>query len=230
MKFKTIIADVPAPFRVWSKETGMGRSAESHYRTMTWQALNELGPLVRAVADNDCALFLWVCPPLLEEMRALREAWGFFYKTKAFNWIKLNRKSMSFFFGMGYWTRANSEDVWLCVRGCPGRIARNVRQIVADDPVEWSELPTTDVMARIGRHSAKPEAIQDAIERLVPGPYLEMFARRARPGWTCIGGDVTGRDIREDLALLRDAPSLPADSLMPARSTASATAQQSLWG
>ncbi len=62
MKFKTIIADVPAPFRVWSKETGMGRSAESHYRTMSWDALNELGPLVREVADDDCALFLWaVC-------------------------------------------------------------------------------------------------------------------------------------------------------------------------
>ena len=56
MKFKTIIADVPAPFRVWSKETGMGRSAECHYRTMTWQSLNELGPLVRAVAAGGLSL------------------------------------------------------------------------------------------------------------------------------------------------------------------------------
>ena len=74
MKFKTIIADVPAPFRVWSKETGMGRSAESHYRTMSWDALNELGPLVRAVADDDCALFLWVCAPLLEEIQRSMES------------------------------------------------------------------------------------------------------------------------------------------------------------
>ena len=104
--------------------------------------------------------------------------------------------------------------------------------------MEWSELPTTDVIARIGRHSEKPEAIQSEIERLVHGPYLEMFARRARPGWTlrqaqgrlCIGGDVTGRDIREDLALLRDALALPVESVLPARPLASATAQQSLWG
>ena len=117
--------------------------------------------------------------------------------------------------------------VWLCVRGHPGRIARDVRQIVAADPAEWSELATTDVVARIRRHCAKPEAIQDEIKRLVPGPYLEMFARRPRPGWTCIGGEVTGRDIREDLALLRDAQALPSESGLPVR--ALAQQQQLLW-
>ncbi len=66
---------------------------------------------MRGVADDDYALFLRVCPPLVEEMRALRETWGFVDKTKAFNWIKLNRQSLSLFVGMGYWRRANSEDM-----------------------------------------------------------------------------------------------------------------------
>ena len=51
------------------------------------------------------------------------------------------------------------------------------------------------------KHSAKPDIVQDAFETMFPGgPYLEVFARRARPGWTCVGNqapETIGRDVRD---------------------------------
>ena len=59
-------------------------------------------------------------------------------------------------------------------------------------------------------HSQKPEAFQDHVEKCFPGPYLELFARRVRPGWTCLGDECPGdeRDIRDSLPNLHEVNTL----------------------
>ena len=129
-------------------------------------------------AAQDCALFLWVTDPLLPRAIELIQAWRFEYKTVGFYWVKLNAKvkhSADYFTGLGYWTRANPEQCLLATRGKPMRRAKDVRRLVVESRRE---------------HSRKPECVRDHIERLVDGPYLELFARETKPGWDCLGNQV----------------------------------------
>jgi N6-adenosine-specific RNA methylase IME4 len=75
----------------------------------------------------------------------------------------------------GFTTRAGSEFTILARRGSPCRLDKKVKQVV---------------IAPHGGHSEKPEEIARRIERLYPGPYLELFARRQRPNWTVWGNEV----------------------------------------
>ena len=200
MKYPVILADPPVPFQTWGKRPGGtdSRTAASKYSVMSWDDLAALGPHIQAVAAPDAALFLWICQPLLMETLRMAEAWGFTYKTKAFSWVKL-RPGMgaTFHVGMGYWTRANTEDVLLFTRGSPRRVRKDVSQMIAT--LEAAPAETPAILAPLGRHSAKPEGVQDAIERLVAGPYIELFARRQRRDWTCLGNEIDGLDIRDAL-------------------------------
>lgn len=198
MQYRTIILDPPWPY---DRTAGQG-VANKQYSLMTWRDLHALRPLLHAVAAPDCAIFLWTTAPLLMEIGDAVRMWGFRYITKSFCWVKTTRDG-AIFFGIGSYTASNTEDVWLLSNGTPKRRAADVSQVV----------PTYDteaVIAPMGRHSRKPEDVQDRIERLFDGPYLEIFARRRRPGWTCIGNELDGLDVRESLACLAaDAP-LPA--------------------
>ena len=117
-KYTVILADPPWKYHVYSKK-GKGRSAESHYPTMQLADIKALP--VADIADKDCALFLWVTFPQLEEALSVIKAWGFTYKTIAFVWVKQNKKSDSLFWGMGYWTRCNAELCLLATKGSPKR-------------------------------------------------------------------------------------------------------------
>ncbi len=95
--YHVIYADPPWRYKAYS---GRARgSAESHYPTMDSEALRALP--VGALAHEDCALFLWVTMPCLQEGLLLLEAWGFSYKTVAFVWVKQNRRADSLFMGLG---------------------------------------------------------------------------------------------------------------------------------
>jgi len=187
--FGAILADPPWHYRVWSA-AGTGRSAERHYRVMSTEAICAL-PVAR-VAAADSVLFLWATWPLLPDALRVIDAWGFAYRTCSFAWVKLGRAQGNSFaprlhIGMGHWTRANTEPCLLATRGRPRRLARDVRQVI---------------LSPVGRHSCKPDDQYERIERLVAGPYLELFARRQRPGWTALGDAISGRDIAIDLAAL----------------------------
>lgn len=216
MQYKAIIADPPVPFEVWGKRPGGidTRSADAHYSTMTWDELNALGPYVNAVAAEDACLFMWLCQPLLLETLRMVEAWGWAYRTKAFSWCKTYNSGASFFVGMGYWTRANTEDVLLFTRGNPRRTDKGVYQLLATLESDPYSVPA--VIAPMTRHSEKPEEVQSRIERLVDGPYLELFARRQRPGWTCVGNEIDGLDIRDALTRLANDAPLPVVSKVEA--------------
>lgn len=210
MKYPVILMDPPVPFEVWGKRPGGidSRAAEAHYSTMTWEELKSLKPYIESVSTEDCVLFCWLCQPLLIETLDMIQYYGFKYKTKAFSWVKTYVSSPStFFVGMGYWTRANTEDVLLFTRGNPHRTSKRVYQVLAT-------LETDAVVAPMTGHSEKPDEVQDRIERLVDGPYLELFARRRRPGWTTIGNEIDGLDIHESLTRIAADEALPS----PARS------------
>ena len=170
-----IYADPPWSFAVYG-ERGTGRSADRHYDTMSLGDIVAMGAVVRSLAADNCALVLWVYGPLLFEAKSVIEAWGFTYKAHLFTWEKTvldddDRLVM----GLGYWTRADSEICLLATRGSPKRLAKDVHQ---------------GLRAPRGAHSAKPEEFRCRIERLLPGPYLELFAREQAPGWMVWGSQV----------------------------------------
>lgn len=175
-KYGVIYADPPWSFRNWSAK-GTGRNAVSHYDCLDFNALASL-PVAKLAAD-DCALFLWATDPLLLRAFELIERWGFEYKTVAFYWVKLNsaaRHDADYFTGLGYWTRANPEQCLLATRGKPPRRARDVKRLVVEKRRE---------------HSRKPDCVRERIERLVGGPYLELFARETKEGWDCWGNQAS---------------------------------------
>lgn len=122
----------------------MQGAAEKHYPTM---GIDELCALpVPELAAKDCALFLWATFPQLPEALRLIHAWGFRYRTVAFVWLKRNRKSPSWFYGMGYWTRSNAEICLLATKGKPKRQSAGVHQFLIS-PIE--------------QHSKKPDAARE---------------------------------------------------------------------
>lgn len=168
MRYGAILADPAWSFKTYSQK-GEGRSAQRHYDCMSLADMKQL----EIPAAEDSVLFMWVTDPMLERGFELMRAWGFEYKTVAFTWTKRNRDG-SPFVGMGYYTRSNPEMCLLGTRGRPKRKDMGVRQWI-------------DAMRR--EHSRKPDEIYERIERLVDGPYLEMFARQRRPGWSQWGNE-----------------------------------------
>jgi N6-adenosine-specific RNA methylase IME4 len=163
-KYQVIVADPPWSFKTWSDK---GRGRAPSYKLMGLTQIMQL-PVHELAADH-CALFLWCSNPLLPDALRVISAWGFDYRTVAFNWAKTTRRSKpwspKWHMGLGYYTRSNSEQCLLGVRGAPKRLDRGVRQLI------------------ISEHSRKPDEFFRAVERLVPGPYCELFARQMREGW-----------------------------------------------
>lgn len=196
--FGCILADPPWRVKMWS-EKGMGRSPdgklprhlqrqnnpERHYRTMSVEEIKEM-PVQDIAADN-CVLFLWTVDPLLPAALEVGEAWGFLYKTVGFYWAKTRREGSArhllhdepahklFPMGTGYWTRANPEMCLLFTRGAPKRLSTAVRKLL---------------IAPRREHSRKPDEHYERIAQLVGGPYVELFARQARAGWTAWGAEM----------------------------------------
>lgn len=169
-----IVADPP-----WSyedklramKAKGTRRSADSHYGTMPLEEIMAL-PVQRLAAET-CVLALW-CPNSLLFSHGIKtlEAWGFEYKQK-FEWVKTTNDGSRPRPGMGRMFRNATEPALIGVRGKP-RCLDKAQLGVALDP--W-----------LG-HSRKPETLQDRLEKMfVMGQYVELFARRDRPNWTCTG-------------------------------------------
>lgn len=186
--YGAILADPPWRFATWNKATAVQKrgskttyfASVAHYPTMTTEEISALP--VSALAGADSVLFMWIVWPMLKDALSLIEAWGFEYKTCAFCWMKANASQVDLFADaiiprmlMGYWTRANSEVCLLATRGKPKRLNADVRQGIVEP---------------IREHSRKPGGIHERIERLVAGPYVELFARQTRPGWASWGNEV----------------------------------------
>lgn len=175
-RYKIIYADPP-----WSyDDQGCNGTMANHYQGMSMEEMKRLP--IAEVADKDCILFLWTTYPFLKESLELIEAWGFTYKTIAFNWIKKNKSDSGFFFGLGRWTRGNGEPCLLATRGKPKRVANNVSQLI---------------FAPLTKHSRKPPEVRDKIVELCGDiPRIELFARQKADGW-----DAWGNEIENDIEI-----------------------------
>lgn len=165
-KYNIIYADPPWTYR--DKALAGNRGACCKYPTMTLEEIKALP--VQDLAADDCALFMWGTWPKIGEALVVIEAWGFEYKTNAFTWIKTNKKDQkSLFWGMGGWTRANSEFCLLATKGHPKRLSAGVHSVI---------------MSPIRAHSEKPQEVRDRIVQLLGDvPRVELFARQAVEGW-----------------------------------------------
>lgn len=165
MSARVLCADPPWSFG--DKLPGASRGAEKNYRVLSLADIKAfpLPPLA-----DDAFLFMWRVSSQVEEACEVVRAWGFVPKAEIV-WEKLTANGKPWF-GMGRIVRASHETCIVAKRGKPQPKVRNIRSRFA---------------APVGRHSEKPEIFYDIIERLTDGPYVELFARRQRPGWTCLG-------------------------------------------
>jgi N6-adenosine-specific RNA methylase IME4 len=182
--FGAILADPPWHFDTWGEQTNATTHVNRHYETMDGDQILNLP--VEILAANASVLFLWVTWPTLELGMETITNWGFKYKTCGFAWMIADGRQVEMFHDEvtpemlgGYWTRSNSEVCLLGTRGKPKRLNADVRQ---------------GIIAPRREHSRKPDGIHERIERLVAGPYLELFARQSRPGWTTWGNEKTKFD------------------------------------
>jgi N6-adenosine-specific RNA methylase IME4 len=137
---------------------------------------------VKEVTAKDAHLFLWTTGPCLRQAFDVIEAWGFRFSTLAFTWAKLKRSytqpnepiDANFHCGLGLTTRKNCELVLLGRRGNARRNAKDVRELI---------------LSPVREHSRKPDAVYERIERYCDGPYLELFGRQSRSGWTVFGNE-----------------------------------------
>jgi N6-adenosine-specific RNA methylase IME4 len=184
--------DFPWPYETYSAK-GKQRSAERHYETWSLDRIKAFAAdFFPRLALPDYALFIWTIWPLIFETREIIEACeGFEYSGLAFDWTKslpgvetievkrAGYKGGGLHWGQGHATRANSEVCLLATRGSPRRLSMDVH---------------SSIIAPVGDHSEKPDEVYRRIERLYPGPYLELFARRPREGWKTWGDEVPPPD------------------------------------
>lgn len=167
--FRTITADPPWAFS--DRLPGKARGAGKNYSLMTTKALCEMG--LPPLAD-DCRLFMWRVSSMVEEAYQVVRAWGFVPKAEIV-WNKTTVNGNPWF-GMGRQVRMSHETCIIAVRGRPERLSASV---------------ISRFSAPVGRHSEKPNAFFGIVEKLSPGPYVELFSRSYRPGWTCYGNQVS---------------------------------------
>jgi N6-adenosine-specific RNA methylase IME4 len=142
------------------------RGAAHHYPTLATEDIAKL-PVAELAADV-CHLHLWTTSSFLFDAKRVLDAWGFRYKG-VFVWVKPQM-------GTGYYWRCASEFLLLGVKGEQTFLDRTIPNWLSADRHE---------------HSAKPEAVRTLIERVSPGPYLELFGRRAVHGWVVHGNEVS---------------------------------------
>jgi N6-adenosine-specific RNA methylase IME4 len=193
---RVLLADPP-----WKFNDGLGkRGAAANYPVLSVEEICAfpLPPMAR-----DSYLFLWRVASMAEEAYQVVRARGFVPKAELV-WYKQSKapcrpcggwgwrhsayaidvksfcddcsgRGQKYHFGLGHHVRASHECCIIATRGRPRPLVRNVRSVF--------EAP-------VGRHSAKPDRFYLLIERLAAGPYVELFARRERPGWTCYGNEL----------------------------------------
>lgn len=170
--FSVIYMDPPWSFKTFS-DKGTGRSAISHFDTLSLEQLQRLTP--SAFAAPDCALLLWVVRWLPSRAIAnLLDAWGFVEKGTAFTWVKTTKDGKRYPIGNGYSTRANPERCILATRGKPKVLAHDVPELI---------------VAPRETYARKPAIAYEYIERLYAGPYIELFSRNTRKGWASWGNE-----------------------------------------
>lgn len=195
---RTLVADPAWPFN--DKLPGPARGAAKNYEVSTVDEIRRFledpanafekdlssscNPIWHMLAD-DCRLFLWRVSAMQAEALSVMKAWGFGEPKSEVVWRKLTKTGKAHF-GMGRTVRLGHEVCLIGARGRPEVLSRSVRSVF--DTEELDELDEKGiepllVEAPWAGHSVKPDVFFELVEELSPGPYLELFARKVRPGW-----------------------------------------------
>lgn len=173
-RFGTILADPP-----WQFINRTGKMAPEHKRLSRYATM--LLPDIKALPVEDHAsgtahLYLWVPNALLPEGLAVMAAWGFTYKSNII-WHKVRKDGGPDGRGVGFYFRNVTEIILFGVRG------RNVRTLAP------GRRQVNIIKSQKREHSRKPDELYDVVEACSAGPFLELFARGTRPGWTSWGNE-----------------------------------------
>lgn len=171
--FRTILADPP-----WRFQNRTGKVAPEHrrldrYSTLDLEAISAL-PVGDAAATN-AHLYLWVPNALLPDGLRVMHEWGFRYVSNLV-WAKRRKDGGPDGRGVGFYFRNVTELILFGVRGSMRTLAPARRQVNL-------------IETRKREHSRKPDEQYALIQSCSPGPYLELFARTARPGWSVWGDE-----------------------------------------
>lgn len=170
--YRVICAD--PPWKFGDRLPGPSRGAEKNYACLS---AAEICTFPLPPLTDDCTLFLWRVASMQQEALDVIRAWDFTLKTEIV-WLKKTSHGNRWF-GMGRTVRAEHEICLVAQRGRPETLSHSVRSTFVTD--------CEGLSAPVGRHSAKPEEFYRIVESLRAGPYCELFARRQRAGWTCLG-------------------------------------------
>ena len=173
-QFSTILIDPP-----WRFQNRTGKVAPEHVRLRRYwtMSFDEIAALpLSEYARKNSHLYMWTPNALLHEALQIMQQWGFAYKTNIV-WYKIRKDGGPDGRGVGFYFRNVTELVLFGVKGKlrtlkPGRTQVNL------------------IARRKREHSRKPDELYDVIEQCSPGPYLELFARQRRSGWTQTGDEV----------------------------------------
>lgn len=171
-KFRTILADPP-----WQFKNRTGKVAPEHKRLARYATLSLDD--IKALPVSECAsetahLYLWVPNALLPDGIAVMNSWGFEYKSNLV-WHKIRKDGGPDGRGVGFYFRNVTELILFGVRG------KNARTLTP------GRRQVNFLATRKREHSRKPDEQYTLIENCSPGPFLELFARGKRPGWTTWG-------------------------------------------
>lgn len=185
MKYNIIYADPPWEY----KESGGGNrgTAGLPYTTMSTKDICDL-PINDISADTSI-LFIWATFRKLKECLNVIDAWGFEYYGLGFDWVKTNKKSNTPVWGMGYYTRQNTE---ICLIGVRKNKSKRIKPLVRN--------VLSVVHSQRREHSQKPDEIRDYIVNICGNlPRIELFARQKIDGW-----DSWGNEIDSDILLINE--------------------------
>ena len=175
-KYQVIYADPPWKYSF----SGTRTTKHDDYSTMTTEGICALN--IKGITDDNCILFMWMIWNRLPDALKVIDSWGFKYIGSAFTWVKRSKSGEKWHFGMGGWTRQNSETCLFAIKGNPKRLSASVRSVVDDI---------------VMKHSKKPECVRERIVELMGDlPRIELFARQKTEGW-----DVWGNEVESDIEL-----------------------------
>lgn len=160
-----VLADPPWWFTTYS-ERGWKKSAHHHYPCMSLDAIAAL-PIADLCAP-DCVLVLWHTQTHLPHALHVMDQWGF-AKPSQGAWAKQSKTGTKWAFGTGYLMRSAAEFWLVATCGHPQQLSRSFRNLI---------------VAPVREHSRKPDEMYEQIEATWPGPYVELFARYPRFGWS----------------------------------------------
>ena len=171
-KYHTVLADPPSRFTNRTGKVAPEHRRLTRYETMTTVDICRL-PIADVVSDP-ANLYMWVPNALLPDGLAVLKAWGFDYKSNIV-WHKIRKDGGSDGRGVGFYFRNVTEILLFGVRG------RNARTLAP------GRRQVNMIQTRMREHSRKPDEQYQLIESCSKGPYLELFARGTRPGWSYWG-------------------------------------------